>query len=76
VRGTAEVRLNGKPLGARFLSPYRFDLGAAAKAGRNQLEVTIYNTLAPYLRAASPTHYVFPGQESSGLFGPVRILKG
>ncbi len=75
VRGTVELRLNGKELGARFLAPYRFDLGSAVKKGRNRLEISVFNTLAPYLRSVSPTSYVFPGQEESGLFGPVRILR-
>ncbi len=74
VRGTAEVWLNGRPVGVRVLSPYRFDLGGAAVSGENRLEVLILNTLAPYLNAVSPTHYVRPGQEVSGLFGPVRLL--
>jgi hypothetical protein len=73
VRGTAEVWLNGKEVGVRILAPYRFDLGGAT-SGENRLEVLVLNTLAPYLNAVSPTHYVRPGQELSGLFGPVRLL--
>lgn len=73
VRGTAEVWLNGKQVGVRILSPYRFDLGGAVD-GENRLEVLVLNTLAPYLNAVSPTHYVRPGQELSGLFGPVQLL--
>ena len=73
VRGTAEVWLNGAPAGVRFLSPYRFALTGLARAGENTLEVLVCNTLAPYLQAVSPTHYVFPGQELSGLLGPVTI---
>lgn len=74
VRGTAEVWLNGRRIGARFCAPWHFELTAAAQAGANALEVLICNTLAPYLRAVSPTHYIFSGQEVSGLFGPVRLL--
>lgn len=74
VRGTAEVWLNGRRIGARFCAPWRFELTAAAQAGANALEVLICNTLAPYLRAVSPTHYIFSGQEVSGLFGPMRLL--
>jgi hypothetical protein len=74
VRGTAEVRLNGEPAGVRILSPYRFDLSSLATPGENRLEVLVLNTLAPYLNAVSPTHYVRPGQTVSGLFGPVRLL--
>jgi hypothetical protein len=71
VRGTAEVTVNGQPCGVRVWSSYRFDITAAAQPGQNTVEVLVCNTLAPYLRAVSPTHYVFPGQEVSGMLGPV-----
>lgn len=68
------MQLNGQPVGVRILSPYRLDLTPFAAIGENRLEVLILNTLAPYLNAVSPTHYVRPGQAVSGLFGPVRLL--
>jgi len=73
IRGTAEVWINGEAVGTRVWSPYRFDITAAAKPGLNTVEVLVCNTLAPYLSAASPTPYIFPGHEISGLFGPVTI---
>ncbi|MEJ3746731.1 hypothetical protein WEI85_26015 [Actinomycetes bacterium KLBMP 9797] len=73
VRGTAEVTLNGQPLGVRVCSPYTFEAGGALRAGANDLEVVVYGTLAPYLDAVSPTHFVFPGQRSAGLYGPVTL---
>jgi hypothetical protein len=73
VRGTAEVTLNGQPLGARVCSPYVFETGDALREGDNDIEVVVYGTLAPYLDAVSPTHFVFPGQHVSGLFGPVTV---
>ena len=73
VRGTAEVSVNGRPAGIRVCSPYTFDITSALRPGPNEFEITVYNTLAPYLDAVSPTHFVFPGQKSSGLFGPVRL---
>ncbi len=76
VRGTAEVAVNGQPAGVRVWSPYRFEIGHALRAGDNQIEITVFNTLGPYLAAASPTPYVFPGQTRSGMFGPVRLLWG
>jgi hypothetical protein len=75
VRGTAEVWVNGRPVGARIWSPYRFAIGDAVQAGENAVEVLVCNTLAPYLSSTSPTHYVFEGQELSGLMGPVRVLR-
>ncbi|MFG1960396.1 glycosylhydrolase-like jelly roll fold domain-containing protein [Nonomuraea sp. NPDC049028] len=76
VRGTAEVRVNGRSCGVRVCSPYRFDVGAALREGENTVEVEVYGTLAPHLDAVSPTHFVFPGQRVSGLHGPARLLLG
>src|SRR5690606_24648102 len=59
VRGTAEASVNGAPVGVRVLAPYRFDLTGAVRPGVNELEVLVCNTLGPYLKAASPTPYVF-----------------
>jgi hypothetical protein len=75
VRGTAEVRLNGAPVGVRIWSPYIFDLTEHVRDGANDLEVVVYNTLGPYLAIASPTRMVFPIQTTSGLLGPARLLE-
>jgi hypothetical protein len=66
--------LNGRAVGTRVWSPYRFELTEFLRPGTNTIEVRIFNTLAPYLAAVSPTHYVFPGQTVSGLLGPVHLL--
>ena len=47
----ASVRLNGREVGGRFRSPYRFDLTRFLKPGRNVLEITVSNTLANALSA-------------------------
>jgi hypothetical protein len=73
VRGTAEVTVNGTPAGVRICSPYTFDLGTGLHEGRNEIEIVVYGTLAPYLDETSPTHFVFPGQRTSGLMGPVTL---
>ncbi len=39
----AEVRLNGRDLGILWKPPYRVDIGEAAKAGDNTLEVKVVN---------------------------------
>jgi hypothetical protein len=70
VRGTAEVFVDGVSVGARFCSPYRYPL-ADVVPGPHTLSVEVFNTAAPYLDAVSPTHFVSPGQKTSGLFGPV-----
>ena len=76
VRGTAEVRANGRLAGVRVLSPYVFDLTDLLTSGENELEILVLGTLGPYLDSESPTHYVFPGQRISGLFGPVKLRRG
>lgn len=75
VRGTAEVWVNGRGIGARVWSPYRFDITAAAQEGLNHVEVLICNTLGPYLNAVSPTHFISTSQAVSGLFGPVVVCQ-
>lgn len=72
VRGSVSVDLDGECVGEAFCPPYRFELpGAARRLVR--LEVTVNNTLAPYLAEATPTAWAFPSQLSSGLMGPVTL---
>ncbi|MGN9842599.1 hypothetical protein ACTMTI_31180 [Nonomuraea sp. H19] len=71
VRGTAEVTVNGRSCGVRVCSPYTFDVHL--DDGDNAVEILVLGTLGPYLDEVSPTHFVFPGQRSTGLFGPVRL---
>ncbi|HZE40685.1 MAG TPA: hypothetical protein VE172_17930 [Stackebrandtia sp.] len=71
VRGTAEVHVNGEPAGTRLWSPYAFDVRLSS--GTNRLTIVVRNTLAPYLAAVNPHAGVLPGQERSGLFGPVSL---
>ncbi|MET8003363.1 hypothetical protein [Nonomuraea glycinis] len=71
VRGTAEVTVNGRPCGIRVCSPYTFDV--RLDDGDNTVEILVLGTLAPYLDEVSPTHFVFAGQRTTGLFGPVRL---
>lgn len=70
VRGTAEVFLDNRSCGIRVCSPYAFSVETKPGA---ELEVRVFNTLAPHLDAVSPTPYVFAGQKRSGLFGPVTL---
>lgn len=43
VREIAEVRLNGQDCGIAWKSPFRVDITKAAKAGENELEVSVTN---------------------------------
>ncbi|WP_344280750.1 glycosyl hydrolase [Streptomyces hebeiensis] len=72
VRGSVEVTVDGEPAGEAFCAPYRFRLrGTAGRTVR--LEVTVYNTLAPFLHETTPTAWTFPSQLVSGLLGPVTL---
>jgi len=75
VRGTAEVRINGKDAGVCIWSPYRLDVTPFVQAGNNRIEVSVFNTLAPYLHGVSPTHYIVDGQLRSGMFGPIQLMR-
>ena len=75
VRGTAQVAVDGTDCGVRICAPYRFAVAGTLRPGSHEIEVTVYGTLAPYLDAVSPTHFVFPGQKVTGLFGPVRLIE-
>lgn len=41
----ADVEVNGKPAGVRFMQPYRLDIRQAARPGRNRLTVKVTNLL-------------------------------
>ena len=74
VAATAEVRVNGKPCGARVAPPWEFDVTDAARPGANTIEALVTNTLAAHFSEACPTPYVYAGQTLSGLMGPVRLV--
>ncbi|HEU5013750.1 MAG TPA: glycosyl hydrolase [Roseiflexaceae bacterium] len=60
----AEVLLNGTPIGVRAWAPYVWAIGAHCRAGDNQLEVRVINSMANCLEGL---------QRPSGLLGPVSI---
>ncbi|WP_080835530.1 hypothetical protein [Cohnella massiliensis] len=89
VRGTAEVWLDGEPLGVRVWRPYRFALGALAQGAR-RLRIRVTNTLGTFYEYGRPTSLVganpavtYWGRTdrpewraafpSGGLYGPVRV---
>jgi len=74
VNTTAEVAVNGHVVGVRLARPYRFDITRQVHEGDNELQVTVYNTLANYFSTGPyESDYVFPGQTVSGLLGPVTV---
>ena len=67
---TAEVHVNGRKAGIRVAPPWTWDISEFVKAGENQIEILVYNTLANHYLTI-PTRY--RGSLKSGLLGPVRV---
>ena len=65
VRETARVLVNGTDCGIRRWPPYRLDVTAALKRGRNKIAIEVTNTMATR----------FNGGTTSGLLGPVRLVR-
>ena len=63
VRDVAEVRVNGRTFDPLLWQPYRLDVTGALHAGRNDVSVTVTNTLANAHGDSRP----------SGLLGPVTL---
>jgi hypothetical protein len=64
----AQVRLNGVACGIAWAPPYRLDLSAAARGGRNDIEITVCNTAANAL--AADAHIVRLTADSRARYGP------
>jgi hypothetical protein len=73
LRGSVEVLVNGRSAALLFCRPWSADMTGLLAEGENDIVVRVYNTLAPYLHAVSPTRFVFPSQLVSGLRGPVEL---
>jgi hypothetical protein len=87
VREVATVRLNGRDLGVVWTKPARVDITRAAKAGTNELEVSVVNlwpnrligdaALPPEKRFTETNMRKFVSKSPllpSGLLGPVQML--
>ena len=68
---SAEVHVNGQPVGVKVSPPWTFDISPFARAGENLVEVQIRSTLANHYLTI-PTQY--RGSTVAGLLGPVRLL--
>ncbi|MGD0383653.1 MAG: glycosylhydrolase-like jelly roll fold domain-containing protein, partial [Thermoguttaceae bacterium] len=85
----AELSLNGRSLGVLWKSPFRVDISASARAGKNHLEIQVVNSwanrligdqkLPPDQRKTKTNITKFekgnPQPLPSGLFGPVTLRK-
>lgn len=58
----AQITVNGIPLPAKCWRPYRFDVSSYLQQGENEIQVTVYNTMANALTEE---------KAPSGLYGPV-----
>jgi len=71
VVASAEVIVNGKPVGIKAMSPWEFDVTGKVRAGENQIEILVYNTLGNHF-LTTPSQYI--GRTDSGLIGPVKLV--
>ncbi len=67
---TAEVFLNGTPVGVRLFPPYRFDIADAVRDGDNELEVLVTNTLGFRIHEEFSKFLLLP---PSGIRGPITV---
>lgn len=68
---TAQLFVNGKDMGQRICRPYRWDITEAVKAGENDVEVFVCNTLAQRMQDFFSTYMTLP---ASGITGKVRLF--
>jgi len=73
VGATAAVRVNGKHVATLLCPPWTCDITDFVVPGKNELSVTVANTLANHYSVGIPSPYAFESQTPSGLFGPVTI---
>ena len=85
--GIAKVKLNGKDLGILWCPPYRVSVAGILKEKRNILEIEVVNTWRnrligdrgkPQNERFTQTNITIKPDwklESSGLLGPVQLLK-
>lgn len=68
VGDVAEISVNGKPVPALLLRPYRADITGLVRPGTNDLEVVVTNTLYNRLAPRASSEWM-----PSGLMGPVTV---
>ncbi len=71
VEEIAELYVNGRHVGVRFYPPYLWDVSSAVRAGTNEIIIDVTNTAFARWKD-SFSH----GDAASGLFGPIRIVRG
>ncbi len=81
VATSAQVRVNGQRAGITVVEPYRVEITRQVRAGENNVEIAVANTLANYYaqfkeleKAPISLGGIRPGSTVSGLLGPVRVV--
>ncbi|MEO6931218.1 MAG: glycosyl hydrolase, partial [Chitinophagaceae bacterium] len=86
--GIAKVKINGKVAGIVWAPPFRLNVGAYLKDGKNLLEIEVINSwrnrlvgdlkLSPDKRFTKTNITILPTWQllESGLMGPVKLLEG
>lgn len=74
VRGSARIELDGQLIANLFCAPFRAVVPVGI-SGAHEMSITVFNTLAPFLSATTPTVFAFEEQLPSGLFGPVWLAR-
>lgn len=70
---TAEVKVNGVPVGVRINAPYKFDLTPALQAGENELEILVRSN--PGHRRHTDGLCCFSHIPPTGILGPVALCR-
>jgi len=78
VRDIARVKLNGEDLGVIWCAPWRLDISAALKEGKNELEIEVANRWINRLLGDSqdPDANVSTVQFDDGLMGGLKYQTG
>ena len=66
--------MNGEVAATLIAPPWKCDITPFLRIGKNELSITVANTLANHYSVGIPTPYAFDHQTRSGLFGPVSLI--
>ncbi len=69
----AKVSLNGKDIGSRTCPPWTIDVTDSLREGKNEIAVTVYNTLNNHYQSIPTRYKVSTDRSPSGLLGPVTL---
>ena len=70
---TAEIKVNGIPVGVRINAPYRFDLAPAIRAGENEVEILVRSN--PGHRRHDDKLCCYSHIPPTGILGPIALCR-